>query len=88
MAASRLDARLQGVGALRGDGLLDGLLAGRQFLDAAGGERDDGMVGVVVLLQSQGLAVEAALHVALLMAQPLKLGAWSLSASSAASSRV
>jgi hypothetical protein len=32
------------------------------------------MVGVVVLLQSQGLAVEAALNVAQLMAQPLKLG--------------
>lgn len=62
------------LGAQRGDGLLYCFLAGGWFLDAAGGERDDGVVGVVVLLQSQGLAVEAALHVALLMAQPLKLG--------------
>ena len=39
-------------------GLLGGGAAGAEVLDAPGGEGDDGVVGVVVLLEAQALAVE------------------------------
>ncbi len=58
----------------RGDGLAGRVTAGTELGDTALGERDDRVVGIVVFLEPQRLAVEAPVEIVALTLEAVKLG--------------